>query len=411
MNTRALTVLTLSICASLGACSSSAGGTGDGTPIGDSRSAIIKGEPSDASQDAVVLLVYYNPSADGVASCSGTLIAPNLILTARHCVADTDEAAACKADGTPLQGGAVRGNHPASDLYVFVGKDRPDFRHGDVKPTAQGAKILDDGGKSLCNHDVALVLLKDPIPNAQIMPLRLDGDVTKGEKITSVGWGVTEKTPMPMERQQRSGVSVIDVGPNAKAFPALPDREFEVGESICSGDSGGPAIDEETHAVIGVVSRGGNMNQPDQNDPSATCIGAENIYTKVAPFKDFILQGFELANAEPWVEGGPDPRKLKPGNACSDNSDCRSNLCLTDPAATDGSTACAQSCSDDSECSDGQKCVTEGDNTVCRTPKVDPPKNAGGVCSYAPPSRTQSGGVLFALAAVAVGAVRRRRRS
>lgn len=409
MNSRALTVLTLSILATLAGCSSS---PAPGEALGRIESAVIDGKPSDASQDSVVLLVYYDPRNQGFGQCTGTLLAPRLVLTARHCVADTDPYAACDEKGNPLAAGAIRGNHRADAMYVFTGKNRPDFRNGEVDFAGQGMKILDDGGKNLCNHDLALVVLKEPVKNAQISPIRLEADVEKGELITAVGWGVTDETPQPDQRQQRSGVKVLEVGPEKiPGSAAVPPNEFQVGESICSGDSGGPAFAEGSGAVVGVVSRGGNMTQPDQSDPSATCIDGENLYTKVTPFKDLILLGYELAEAEPWFEGEPDPRKLKPGNACTEASECRSDLCLADPDAA-GETTCAQPCTEDSECGEGKECVAEADAYVCRTPKPEPPKETGGVCSYAPASSASgsSGGLALALALAAVATARRRRR-
>src|SRR5690606_27489347 len=158
-------------------------------------------------QDSVVLLVHYDPQdrMTGVGQCTGTLLAPRLVLTARHCVADTDPYAACDADGEPLAAGVVRGNHKAESMYVFTGKDRPDFSRGAPDIAGQGMKILDDGGKNLCNHDIALIVLKEPVKDAKISPIRLEAEVERGESITAVGWGVTDKTPQPDQRQQRTG--------------------------------------------------------------------------------------------------------------------------------------------------------------------------------------------------------------
>jgi MYXO-CTERM domain-containing protein len=405
-----LSFLSLALFATLAGCSSPLGG---GTTDSDGetstvRQQVINGKPSDASQDSVILLVHYDPGSGGFGQCTGTLIAPRLVLTARHCVADTDPYAACDANGEPLSAGAIRRNHKPETMYVFTGKDRPEFGRGAPKWAGQGMKILDDGGDNLCNHDIALVVLKEPVANAMISPIRLDEDVLKGEMITAVGWGVTDKTSEPDTRQQRAGVRITEVGPSRESRVA--PNEFQVGESICSGDSGGPALVEPTKAVVGVVSRGGNMTQPDQSDPSATCIDGENLYTKVSPFKELIMAGFELAEAEPWLEGQPDPRLLKPGNACTDASECRSNLCLGLDAADESLLTCAQPCTEDSECAEGTKCLASGEVTVCKAPPP-PPKTetTSGFCSYAPASTSSASGVLFALGAL-VAATRRRKR-
>lgn len=396
----------LLLCASGAACSSADVPSGPET-TGRVSSAVIKGKDSDKSQDAVVLIIHYDPAKRDFGSCTGTLISDRLVLTARHCVADTDESAACDVKGTPLAMGEIRGNHKADKLYIFTGTQRPDFRTGDVTPDGQGEKIFDDGGTNLCNHDIALVTLKAPIANAKIASIRLDEGIVKGETLTAVGWGVTDETAQPDVRQQRTGIKVEGIGPDDTTQLPVPPNEFSVGESICSGDSGGPAL-AASGAIIGVVSRGGNATRP-TSDPASSCIGGENLYTKVSPFKELIMTAFEAVGAEPWLENGPDPRLAKAGTACTDGAECRSNLCLADPKTK--ALVCVQDCPT-GECPTGLACVAEGEAQVCRAPA--PPATTTTTttgCAAAPGSSEGNGNRALGFVLAVLGLVALRRRS
>lgn len=378
--------------------------------LGTTRQAIINGKASTTDQDAVVLLYHIDRSQGAFGACTGTLIAPNLVLTARHCVSSVAEAPfGCDEKGNPQGSGANAGaDLSVTGFSIFLGTDRPQFGGGiKNKAAAKATKVYHDSSKVLCSHDLALLLLDREIPDAKILPLRLDAGPKEGETITAVGWGVTNTSDFPSKRQQRDGVKIIKVGPFAGGFKEspLPPNDFEVGEAICSGDSGGPAIAEATDSVIGVVSRGGNGNF-DQNDPSAGCIGdnTTNIYTSVAPFKDLILQAFSDSGHEPWLEGQPDPRLAKFDEECSTNDQCRSNICYAGK--------CAQPCGDASECNEGLTCGAADGNKICLPPA---PKNAAttttsGGCALSGSNGSFGGFAPLAFAAAAALVARRRRK-
>jgi hypothetical protein len=375
-------------------------------PTGETRQEIIRGIDSDSSQDSVVLI--YAQDLDE--ACSGTLIAPNLVLTARHCVSRTQMVSfGCDMQGNAIgiSGSQILGDHAPKDLLVYTGSYRANAPT--MTPDAVGVKIFHDTAKNLCGHDVSLLLLDKDIPNALIAPIRLDDTVTVGETYTAVGWGVTLTAVFPTYRQQRKGVKILSVGPAAQTsmIPETPPNDFGVGESICAGDSGGPALDTNTSAVIGVTSRGGNgVSNP--NGPAQECTGAINFYTQTSAYKDLILQAFAESGHDPWVENGPDPRKAKFGEACGSADDCRSAICTTWKSTPP---YCGQDCGGDpTSCPMGYVCADPGDNTRVCLPQTNGPKTGGGTTTTSCAASGSAPSTLSGLTIFALFALLRRRR-
>lgn len=378
---------------------------------------IIDGTASSVDQDSVVLITI-----GGRGGCTGTLVAPNLVLTARHCVTETDGGALCRTDGTPYDGGGLGSNFPASSLLVYKGQLAGSMESDPSKAAAKGKQLIVESTSTYCDADVAFILL-DRNVSAPVAPIRLDEGAREGETITAVGWGLTEDGRTPSKRLQRSGIKVEAVGPlswDSSTDIGLAKSEFMIGEGICSGDSGGPAF-AKTGAVVGVVSRGGNGEQGGGAD---SCIGSSTIgiYTHLANKRALVDRAFKASGYRVRDEGTPPG--LIPGEACVENVDCSSNTCVSE--------VCRTPCTDDSECELEEKCTPKGELQICLpAPKVDPPAepetdDAAAAaapsatktttttgCSASPIGSAGSGGAPLAFAAVvglALGSAARRRR-
>jgi V8-like Glu-specific endopeptidase len=259
--------------------------------------------------------------------CSGAVLAPNVVLTARHCVTkNITTSVACDQDGRSANGLHVAGDQEPGNIGVYVGSS-PSFAQ---RPVAVARAIVAPQGPYLCDSDIALVILDHALTNVQPLAVRLDAGARAGETIRSVGYGQNDDQMPIGTRFRRAGVAVLAQGQTISASKTpLGPHEFEVGESICQGDSGGPAISELTGAVIGVVSRGGGCDQ-----------NFGHIYTTTTGFEDLFDQAFTLAKATPVLEAADDGAAAANGpSAAADTSGAASSGCSSSPARGDAGSA------------------------------------------------------------------------
>ncbi|MCW5836613.1 MAG: S1 family peptidase, partial [Labilithrix sp.] len=252
----------------------------------------IFGGEDDDDQDAVPSVVALKVGSEGTFElCSGALIAPNVVLTARHCVANSiTTSVSCDERGRSTNGPHVAGEQAPSAVAVYTGAS-PKFGH---EPDAVGTAIVTPNSQYLCDSDIALVVLDHAIAGVEPVAVRLDAGVAAGETIRSVGYGQNDKRMPIGTRFRKEGVTVLAMGSGvSESRTALGPHEFEVGRSICQGDSGGPAISEDTGAVVGVVSRGGDCQED-----------FGHIYTTTAGWTELFDEAFALAGGAPIVESG-----------------------------------------------------------------------------------------------------------
>jgi hypothetical protein len=266
-------------------------GQGADGPAAIERAAIVNGMLSSPQDDAVVSI---QASGNG---CTGSLIAPTVVLTALHCVAEYDPRFRfnCEPDGSLPPGATIGQLGELVDprgITVTVGIGLEGDR-------VRAKSIFGTGSTDACHDDLAVVVLEraPDIGDAPLVSLRFSRPTRKGEMTRVVGYGDVGQTDTMLGRQVRSDVLLRGVGGPDASTPGdtgvLP-RTVMVGEGPCHGDSGGPLFSQETGAQIGVYSL---LQQ-------STCAGpsTRNTYTQVQPFEALIREALESEGAEPLLE-------------------------------------------------------------------------------------------------------------
>lgn len=225
--------------------------------------------------------------------CTSTLIAPDVVLLAAHCVdvdAMLDELGgggitfkentiywSRRADLSQYQLGGAAAALPADAIAARDVVFHPDWDY-------QGLEI----GLAE-NHDIALLFLDEPVLDVEpaIIPLPGEDDMEVGDEVIVVGWG--QQVAVQQNQQPPPGsIGVKQMGTSHVA--ELRRFEFKVGDlqtdvRKCHGDSGGPSFmrvttdSSEEYRLVGVTS-----HAYDQTD----CFLTGGVDTRVSHFLPWI---------------------------------------------------------------------------------------------------------------------------
>lgn len=268
-----------------------------GSELAALRGALAGGEP-DVERKAVVSLLTI--MEDRHELCTATAIAPNLLLTARHCVAPTTaDSVDCDS-----RSASFTAPHPVGALWAgrndvlgapLLELDYLRFRERD-EDFVRVIEVHTPESDTVCDSDFAVLILEEPIAAAPLEP-RLDQGVFTAELYTAVGFGGTSPVGEWGTRRSRSSLYVL-CSPTDCEQPTIGAGEFLADAGICDGDSGAPAIAYIDGKVVGVASR-----------TSAAC--DSSVFAAVWPFRALIREaGLRAAliggyGAPDWVRRRP----------------------------------------------------------------------------------------------------------
>lgn len=222
---------------------------------GAGQERIVGGDRAEISDHPYAV---YLADRQGDQYCGGTLVASDRVVTAAHCIAETEP----------------------ERITVVAG--RQDTRSDDGVETGVRAMWIPEEYSNVGEgNDIAVLQLARKMPYRTLaLAGRNDGDLyTPGRKATVLGWGQTaesgERSPVlrsarvPL-RKDSACERAYDEGyqPDDMVCAGYPDG----GVDACQGDSGGPLV--SGGKLIGIVSWGEGCARP----------GKPGVYTEVRAF-------------------------------------------------------------------------------------------------------------------------------
>jgi secreted trypsin-like serine protease len=249
------------------------------------RPQIVGGSETTISSAPYIVQLWYQDARNPdyvLFYCAGTLIAPNKVLTAAHCVHGFDWVHKGEVDG------GVSTLSATNYKWALVKRQW-------VNPAYN---------KNTLNNDIAILTLAKPL-SLGIAPIAMGTDTAlykAGTKATVFGWGTTTSAPAaPSDVLKKATLPIQADSTCDQALRDPVEGDFFVNghmicagppgtgddattTSTCPGDSGGPLV--VSGKVVGIVSWGIGIQDPNTGEWIKNCgvAGTYPVFTKVSAY-------------------------------------------------------------------------------------------------------------------------------
>jgi len=255
---------------------------------------IVGGRPAEANEVPWQVALVQGSGSSLFQFCGGSLVAPNWVLTAAHCV---DNAMVAK---------------DPKRLSVIAGTN--DYRSGGTRSEVEKVIVNPKWGQTGTQYDFDATLLKLKTPVTVVAPIKIataSGTPPVGQRIRVTGWGAISESGPVSSKLLLADIPVVsnDDCNKPEAYDGRISAQMfcaglrEGGLDSCQGDSGGPLITSDDHGgfhQIGIVSWGRSCGLPN----------SYSINTRVAAFETWIGSaiGLQPAPQAPGTTSEPSPQ-------------------------------------------------------------------------------------------------------